>query len=82
MVVGAVDIDEVLAKCCECGERGGGVVDELSVAAGGGYGAAKEKLGVFAGFEAVFGEEILNRCVEGGDVEDGFDGAVFGAGAD
>ena len=82
VVVGSVNVDEVLSKRREYGERGGGVIDELAVVAGGGDGAAKEKLGVFAGFEAVFGEEILNRCVEGGDVEDGFDGAVFRAGAD
>ena len=82
MVVGSVDVDEVLAECFESGEGGGGVVDELAVVAGGGYGAAKEKLVVFARFEAVFGEESFDSCVEEGDVEDGFNGAVFGAGAD
>ena len=82
VVVGSVDVDEVLAERCEYGERGGRVVDELAVIAGYGYGAAKEELGVFAGFEAVFGEESFDGCAEGGDVEDSFDSAVFGAGAD
>ena len=82
VVVGSVDVDKVLAKRCECGERGGRVVDELAVVAGGGDGAAKKELGVFAGFEAVFGEEGLDSRIEGGDVEDGFNSAVFGAGAD
>ena len=82
VVVGPVNVDEVLAERCECGERGGGMVDELAVVAGGGYGAAKEKLVVFARFESVLGKESFDSCAEGRDVEDSFDGTVFGAGAD
>ena len=82
VIMGSVNVDEMLAKRCQRGERGGGVVDELTVIASGGDGAAKKELGVFAGFKAVFGEESLDSCVEGRDAEDGFDGAVFGAGAD
>jgi len=81
VVVGSVEIDKEVAKGAEEGEGAGGAVDELATRAFGGEGSFEEQATVFAGFGPVFFEEGGEGRIRG-MVEDGFDGAGVGTGAD
>ena len=81
VIVGAVEIDQILAEGLEDVEGGGGAVDELFIGAAVADDAADDELVVLAGVEAGFLEDVVDLGWFD-EIEDGFDGAGVLAGAD